>query len=409
VGDVDHMAGKRVNWSVEQQFLLCCARARMDQATVTRVRALAEGGLDWEYIRRVASRHEIVPLVQRHIRAICPSAAPREIADDMLEHARRNALQNLSWSAELIGVLGALKDRGIASVAFKGPVLAAALYGDVSVRQFCDLDILVRPDDLAGAVATLAARGYRQRFKLSGALRTAYLQSECAYDLVNDDGVAVEVHWGLSPQYFPTPVDLDGLWKHTELVPLAGQLVPTLGAGDLLLFLCMHGSKHRWEGLKWIADVAELIDAHPELDWFGLLDVAYKHGCRRMVCLGLALASDVLGAQLAPAVRHRIWAEPSVQELAEHVRSRLFSEAEEPPLYRNRFHLRSFQSLMACVRYILYVVLVPTKREITTSRLRGPLTVTAYPLHLLRLLGSAVGVGRALCQMWRSSNVRNPG
>ena len=61
---------------------------------------------------------------------------------------------------------------------------------------------------------------------------------------------------------------------------------------DLLILLCVHGSKHAWEQLKWTCDVAELVRRRPTLDWSRILFQADEWGCRRIVLLGLGMANS---------------------------------------------------------------------------------------------------------------------
>ncbi|MCA9471117.1 MAG: nucleotidyltransferase family protein [Nitrospira sp.] len=49
--------------------------------------------------------------------------------------------------------------------------------------------------------------------------------------------------------------------------------VRSLRAEELLLILCVHGSKHVWEELKWVCDVTELIRAQ-QIGWMRLLQLA---------------------------------------------------------------------------------------------------------------------------------------
>jgi hypothetical protein len=47
-------------------------------------------------------------------------------------------------------------------VPYKGPVLAAAVYGHLSLRQIRDLDILVHPSEVRPAGELLISQGYRR-------------------------------------------------------------------------------------------------------------------------------------------------------------------------------------------------------------------------------------------------------
>ncbi len=92
--------------------------------------------------------------------------------------------------------------------------------------------------------------------------------------------------------------------------------------------LCIHGSKDFWERLSWIADVSELVQSHPALDWDRVLRFAQPLHATRMLNLGLALAAGVLGASLPPKYSARVQADRvarrggrrSAPEVAELVR-----------------------------------------------------------------------------------------
>ena len=47
-------------------------------------------------------------------------------------------------SAELIRIMKLLEKNDIKALAFKGPVLSQMVYGDITLRQYVDLDVLIR-------------------------------------------------------------------------------------------------------------------------------------------------------------------------------------------------------------------------------------------------------------------------
>ena len=61
----------------------------------------------------------------------------------------------------------------------------------------------------------------------------------------------------VTPQHF-----LERLWERVGRVPLGGNSVPSFAPEDMLLILCVYGSKHTWGRLKWVCDIAELIRVH---------------------------------------------------------------------------------------------------------------------------------------------------
>src|SRR5437870_3000271 len=173
--------------------------------------------------------------------------------------SRRSARRRLRATGELLSLLELFEADGIPAAPFKGPVLAAVLYGDVALREFVDLDILVRRRDVGRATDVLLSRGYRPEVPVEAGHEAALLASGYHYPLRRDDGLAVELHWNLAPREFPYPLDAEEVWTRLRPVPLGGRTVHTLGAEDLLLFLCAHGAKHCWWRRQWVADVAELI------------------------------------------------------------------------------------------------------------------------------------------------------
>ena len=59
---------------------------------------------------------------------------------------------------------------------------------------------------------------------------------------------------------------------------MAGREVRTFSLEDTPLLLCVHGSKHIWERLGWIADIAALTKTSRPVDWTLVLERARRFG-----------------------------------------------------------------------------------------------------------------------------------
>ncbi len=92
--------------------------------------------------------------------------------------------------------------------------------------------------------------------------------------------------------------------KTSKRSSVRGTEMKTLSADDLLFSLCVHGSRHLWERLGWICDIAELITRH-EINWPALLQRAAATDSERMFLLGLHLAHKLLDAPLPSSVQQR--------------------------------------------------------------------------------------------------------
>src|SRR5262249_7263798 len=156
---------------------------------------------------------------------------------------------------------------GVPAIPYKGPTLAVAAYGRVGLREFSDLDILVKKADVLRAKELLVADGFTAGPPLTDAQERALVESQHAYCLTRPDrSVLVELHWEVSPRHVSLPFQPERLWQRLDPVMLAGRPVMALAPEVLLPTLCEHGAKHLWERLAWICDIAELVRAVPELD-----------------------------------------------------------------------------------------------------------------------------------------------
>ena len=310
----------------EAQLLLCCARTRTDRGVTQRIRQLAAGPLDWVYFIRLALSHEVLTLVHSTLKTVCGDAVPQAIDKQLERYASRQAQRSAHLTGELLRLLTLLDAHAIPALALKGPALSTAVYRDLGLREFRDLDILIHRRDAPRAKDVLLASGYALATPLnSDGFPSIYGKAEFCFRRKRD-GLAVELCWRISPHYFLKPLDLGTLGQRRSSIRLTGATVDTLPAEELLVALCVHGSKHSWWLLRWICDVAELIDAFPALNWQQVLDMARHLGCRRAVALGLLLAHVLLGAPLPERAHGEIEHDPQLLRLATWIRRRLFAE-----------------------------------------------------------------------------------
>ena len=168
-----------------------------------------------------------------------------------------------------------------------------------------------------------------------------------------------------------------------EPVTVVGTTVFVPSPEDLLLILCVHGSRHLWNRMKWICDVAELVRANQGMDWGQLVAQAENLGSERMLLLGLLLATDLLRAPLPDEILRRVRADPAAQSLAEQVYGRLFAEADQPEgvvrhfVFRTKVRERRRDRASSCL-YLLRRTVTPNARDRALIRLPGPLGFLYY-------------------------------
>ena len=375
------------------ELFLSTARTRVDSDTATRIRATAMQGIDWAHLTAAAHSHGTIPLLYSCLNASCPESLPSGVLDRLRGAFDANARHSRLLTEELIRLAKLFGSHGIRAIPFKGPVLAASAYGDYALRQFVDLDILIHKRDVLRARDLLISDGYRPRRQRNDAQEAAYLRVGHEYEFVhNDGGVGVDLHWRITPRRLFSQFPFERLWDQAIPVSLNGTMVLSLAPEDLIMILSVHGAKHMWQRLQWICDIAEVVRAHPQIDWARLMGRAGELGCQRMVCLGLLLASDLLDAPVPTGIAQRLYASSEVASLATKVSKGLFGPpcARLGALERFRFHLAARERAgdrVRCLVFFLHSAITPTYGDWELLPLPSRLFFLYYFLRPFRVLG----------------------
>jgi hypothetical protein len=301
----------------EMELLLECARARFSSSKVRR----SDESIDWQKVIRMAMRHRVLPILYQQLGS--GDGVPDSVREKLRDLYSSNAARNMARSAELMNLLRTFDSHGLSVMCFRGPVLAETLYGDIALRQFSDLDLLVRPNDVASVSKILAATGYDPHFRLNERQQQALIRFRTERGFIRSaDRLAVDVHWRLLPMPFAFEDD-DVLWSRSVRTAIQGVELPTLDDEDMVLFLCIHGAKHGWDQLALLCDLAEMTCARPKLKWEEILRRARKAGKQRMVVVGLLLINELFAVSVPDAVR-TAGGDRVARELVDELKGRLW-------------------------------------------------------------------------------------
>jgi Uncharacterised nucleotidyltransferase len=381
--------------SPEKQLLACCARTKLTSAGATTIREILAGRLDWDYVLWEAEENSVSPLLDRHLSALAPAAARAAAQEQLKKTCRANTVRCLYLTAELINILRLFQAQNIPAIPYKGPVLAAQAYRDIALREFEDLDIILRQSDVPKAHEIVVSLGYKPKFDwiLSPGATASLVPGEYNY---RDEPrrAMVELHTEITLRHFPVKPDLDVFIRNLVPVRLSDREILTFAAEELLPMLCIHGAKDFWERLSWIADVSELVRSHPALDWDRVLSFAQPLHATRMLNLGLALAVRVLDAELPSEVHTRVQADHVAGKLAAEVHQRLLSRPFRTldAAGRFQFRRRMIAGKLEGWRYATRLAVVPSEDDWQMMRLPralAPLYVALRPLRLLQKYGWA--------------------
>jgi hypothetical protein len=370
----------------EWAALVECASPRLDSRRFVELARSA----DWSQLLVLAQEHGVVGHLAVRVRGLDETLVPTEIRQLLEEHHLDQVFSTLRMTAELFRLLELFASEDIAALIVKGPVLAMQAYGDPTIRSYGDLDFLVRQRDIRRATEALEAAGYEAAVPLSAIdarkIPGQYLFSRTETKLI------VELHNDFTLRYFPRRLPIEEFFARQIRVCLDGQEAPALSVEDELVLISIHGAKHLWERLMWIADVAALVSRQTSIDWARAEASARAVGAEHLLHTGLLLAADVLDAPLPEDVTALVRQDVLAAKLVRRILRWLPAAGHEPPALFERvaFRLRMRGGLLAAPAYLLRLSLSPTEedwqagREISQSRLRDTLR---RPFRLARKYG----------------------
>lgn len=170
-------------------------------------------------------------------------------------------LKRLNAVKLFLDITDRFRENGIPFVCLKGPMLSYRIYGDPAVRLSSDIDLLIQLENMDAILKLMSKDGYQiadnitwpekkmQQELFIGAshhLRLLNKQLECW----------VELHWTLMNAL---PIHKNEVKKlistNLSTVDFAGRNFTVLNKEFELLYLMIHGAKHRWNMLKWLVDI----------------------------------------------------------------------------------------------------------------------------------------------------------
>jgi hypothetical protein len=337
---------------------------------------------------QLAEHHGITPLVYRALRD-GSDGIPTQIQDELRARYEQNARRNLVFVCELIRVLDCLESHAINAIPYKGPVLAESVYGDLALREFSDLDVLIRPADFARASEALKSLSYVPNVHLPSAQQRASLRTgyECAFDGPRGKNL-LEIQWAIVPRFFSVDFNVEHFFERATLTEIGGHPVKTLCPEDLLLTLCVHAAKHGWVRLCWLRDIAGVTQLRG-LDWDRVFADAKGLGILRIVGVSLSLAIRLLEANIPDSAMRRIQRDAMIPTLTDRVATNIPNSeeysTESLEYFRLTVNLR--ERLSDRMRFGARLAFTPSVGEWDVVNLPAPLFPLYRVVRLFRVAG----------------------
>ena len=377
-----------MNYSGENELLFSIARREVPHALVRQQ-------LDWDYVVATARAHGLLPLLQKHVVNAAADMLPGRVLSCLKREAVANSQNILHLVGKQLRIYKLFQEHEIPVAIFKGALLSQMAYGEISLRQAGDIDMLINRRDFVQARALLESLGYEMSPRLTTAQMASHLNNHCEIQFMRDEWfTVVDLHWDLAPRSFVFALKADEVMSRLQSVSLAGTTVQTFGPEDLLLYQAMHGAKHLWRRLEWITSLAESLRATPEVDWDTLINRAANAHALRMLALGLRLIEEFSDVKVPDSIVASIDKDAAMQRMTREIRAQIFNtfgyaDSTETNLYNLRIMDRKRDALISALRSI-FVPTLPDWQALALPSSLHPLYYAYRPLRLSKVYGASL-------------------
>ncbi len=205
---------------------------------------------------------------------------------------------NLLLTAHLLLLTRSLEKNKFHYLAIKGPALSQLLHGNISSRQYSDIDLFVEETDIYTMSQHIISLGYIPVLPLSLLNNQTFLALDNDFSFRHQKTNALlELHWKLFPVRHHMPLDFQTLYKNREQFLLQDQEVSTLSKEDNLLYLALHGAKHIFERYEWVYDLHLLLSQN-DIQIDRVYQKAKKSQIEVPFLLGIFLTQTLFGTEI---------------------------------------------------------------------------------------------------------------
>lgn len=360
---------------------------------------------DWGEVLRQASESGVSSLLYHRLKTIVPAPEVPPLALNHLRDAAfRCAAQSLRTRIELGDVLEALRCHGIAVIVLKGGYLGQLVYESSALRTMCDLDIMVRREDLARTTGLLTELGYALQY--FGVEDVDYATHHHLRPMARPGGIRIEIHWSIVRPTVLFEIDIEGLWERARRTTIAEVETLVLSPEDLILHLCLHSSfSHKFRfGVRACWDILEVVQHYRDtMDWDTVVRRAQQWRIGRYVYLTLRLVRELLAADIPVAALVALEPPGFPAVVLTWARACVFSPTPDSPVSPSMAKLWTSSRLHSKVGVLLNTLCPP---RAAMARIYGtpPDSARIYLYYTVRWMDLLLRYGRHAWGLWRGDH-----
>ena len=241
-----------LNLTQEEQFILTCLRSEFSGSSEADFSALDLQSMNWDTVYKKSTEWNIAELlyriIKKHPSFLKTAKIPKLFLETMRLKYFMTCVANDSMFKSLSEVLEVFHKADIKVILLKGSHLAQFVYQDAGVRPMCDIDILVRKEEMGDINKMLNTLGYKAEPLYKWCLHNSYCVN---YYHINK--VRLQIHWELfSPDRFSQPIQpLPNkiLWENAIPIDQENIRAHILSNETNVVYMCLHAAKHSREGI----------------------------------------------------------------------------------------------------------------------------------------------------------------
>ena len=314
---------------------------------------------DNETFIQISKKHGILPIIYKNLKDI-NSTTNKQLISKLNKNYQDIAKTNILKSAELLRVIYLLKKHHIKALAFKGPTLSILAYGDITMRQFGDIDILIDKKDIYKIDNILLSNGYKRYLNLSNKQEKIWIEN--AHDIgyiQTSNHTHLELHWAFLDDDYPLHLELEKFWEDTQTITINNKKVQTFSNENLLYYLCIHGSKHLWERIEWIKDI-DLMIRTQDIDWDKLIS-RINPDFNKMFYLGIILTNKLYETPIPIHIEEKILTYYKLHKIVEFIIESWHTPKSK--LQQTKIILQLFPNTKTKLKYLYKILIKPSMNE----------------------------------------------
>lgn len=280
----------------EISWILSCIRQTPDSQFM-------QANFDWKYVCNVCVQLRIAPLIYHCIgKHNLSNTIPYTELEYLQKHYNKTIQKNTILYHTWTIISAEFRKKNIDVVPLKGIFLAETVYGDISMRQLSDMDILIQRKHIPDGVQILTNMGFTfdERYKKSDFIQD--LRDSKHIPLLAKQGIGIELHTSLIIEDKGFCIPMQDFWTNTKPAKLSDMDCLQFHPHYLLIHICMHLDEHFVSAkIHFIAyvDILHCITTYTDtIHWDELYELCRNYGCEEQVFSHIYLTSKYLQAHI---------------------------------------------------------------------------------------------------------------